>query len=810
MTIQQDYLKYGQYNPQGLKRTTFGKFTDAGMNLFPSAVNQSANDFLDLTNVMPSTSGGFRRRWGLHTMFTDTTGTFSPIRTFFYNVPDNPGMTVQSDLIITTDNQGFRVVSVTSTAAPTPLSNTLTFNTFANHGPSAFANPGNVGAVTSRSWFYYANGTDQPKKVDPGFLSANTDSNWGIEAPFALDGSGNPTITAFGGTGTGYSPTPTVTISSLGGIGTGAAVSAIVQGGIITGFTVTNPGSSYTYNPNVVITDGTGTGAQAVAVSNDQGAIVAVLPAGPIQLKSGRIYTYAWQRQLTGHTSDIANGIVAGSARVPFISTTATVVGPAVGVIGNVPANAGFGAIYVTITPVGGVDTQVDKLILMATSDGGTLQQLYEVGPSGGFTVTPPNPTTLNYVDTVPDSYSDNYTTGLTLLNQNLWVSTDGSGNTFGITNNTPPPDTLLYPTLHLGRMFATDGVNLFFSKSLNEVTTATGLITSKWEEAWPATNAIPIGLNNEIIVGLKSNGQTLHIATAKSIYELQGNDPSTFSIPNALFQQTGLLTNDLWTVVYAQGQPAGYAWITPDLKMIYSDFNTYTDVGVPVYPLLSEWTNSFTQHAKLTSFSWGPYNFVAVCFSITAGIGSGSFFLLYETVLQKWFRWNVTPASSGPLNSFVYQHPETGYRGLFMQETSGTNLFYRLFDPAFSTDGGNVINWSVMTSYDGLSDPLAFKTVNEIELISDETALEVNLFGGSTQAVLDTIPPNPLSQSFLGLRTATTSPLGPRKTYWAGIPTNARYYAFSIFSSLSGTASSSPTEVLSHFIVEHFPMVRF
>lgn len=811
MAIQQDNVKYSQYEPQGLKRTTFGKFTDAGMNLFPSAVNMTPNDFMDLTNVLPSTSGGFRRRWGLNTMFTDSSGAFSPVRTFFYNVPLNSPLTAQEDLIITTDNQTFRVASVTAGTAATPLTNTLAFATFSGHGPSNFAAPGNVGAVTSRNWFYYANGINQPKKVCPGFLSANTDTNWGIVSPFAIDGSNNPTITAFGGTGQGYTSTPTVTL--VNGGGTGATATAVRNtNGAITSFTVTNPGSGYTSNPDVTISGGGGSNAAAVAVYNDLGAITAVLPAGNIHLNSGRIYTYAYQNSFTGHTSDIANGIVSGGSRTPYLSTTATVVGPGVGVIGNVPANAGFQQIYITITPVNGVDLQVDGLILLATADGGTLQQLYQVG-AGPVSVTPPNPGTITFTDDTPDTYSDGFTTGITLLSQNLWVSTDGSGNTFGITNNTPPPSGLLYPTLHQGRLFATDGVNLFFSKSLTEVTTATGLITSKWEEAWPGTNAIPIALNNETIVGLKSNGTTLHIATPKSIYELQGSDPSSFSIPNSLFQQTGLLTNDLWTVVYSQGQPAGYAWITPDLKMIYSDFNTYNDVSLPVYPLLSEWTNSFTQHAKLTSFSWGPYNFVAVCFSTTTGLGSGSFFLLFETVLQKWFRWIVTPTSSGPLNSFVYQHPETGYRGLFMQETSGSSLFYRLFDPAFTTDGGtggNVINWSVMTSYDSLNDALAVKTVNEVEIISDETALQLNMYGGSTQSVLDTIPPNSLSQAFIGSKTAVLSPLGTRKTYWAGVPSNERYFAFNFFSNLTGTANSSPSEVLSHFIVEHFPMVRF
>lgn len=786
-------------------RTSFGQFTDAGMNLFPSGPNQSPSDFLDLTNVLPSTSGGFRRRWGLSQMFEDTTGAFSAVRTFFYNVPLNTGNTpptTQRDLIITTDNQNFRVVSVTNTAAPSPLTNTLTFNTYSGHGPSNFSHVGNVGAVTSRNWFYYLNGIDQPRKVCPGDVSVNTDTNWGIQAPF-LQNSGTPTMTGFGGTGTGYTGTPTVTIS--GGGGTGATATAVVNAnGSITGFTMTNVGSGYTSTPTVSIS-GTGTGAQAVAVYNNFGAISAVLPAGPIQLNSGRTYTYAWQSSVSGHTSDIANGISSGS-RIPSFGGVVTVQGPGVGVIGNVPPGPGFTAIYLTITPVGGVDTQVDTLILLATADGGTLQQLYEVT---NMSVTAPNPTTINYTDVLPDSYSDTYITGLTLLNSNLYVDTDGAGNTFGIANNTPPPVTMLYPTVHQGRMFGTDGLNLYFSKSLTEVTTSTGLISSKWEEAWPGTNIIPIGLDNEFIVGLRSSGQTLHIATSKAIYELQGSDPTTFSIPSSLFQETGILTQDLWTVVYSQGQPTGAAFITPDLKMVYSDYNTFQDVSVPVYPLLSQWASAYTTHAKLNSFSWGPYNFVVLTFAATSG---QVMFMLFETTLQKWFRWETDNNTSGPLDTFVYEHPETGYRGLYYIEASGANTFYRLFDPTLSTDnGGTFINWSIKTAWTSLSDPLAFKSINEIELISDEThALTVDLWGANSQADFDAGANNSGSSAFLGFKLATTSPLGTVKTYWAGVPTASRYFVLGIFSNFVGTVASSPIEVLTHFIVEHFPMVRF
>jgi hypothetical protein len=240
---------------------------------------------------------------------------------------------------------------------------------------------------------------------------------------------------------------------------------------------------------------------------------------------------------------------------------------------------------------------------------------------------------------------------------------------------------------------------------------------------------------------------------------------------------------------------------------MIYSDFNTFNDVSMGVYPLLSQWSNTFTPYAKLSSFSYGPYNFVVLCF-LQSG-QSVPIFLFFETVLQKWYRWEVSANTTGPQCSFVYEHPETGYRGLFYTESSASNTYTRLFDPAYTTDDSNVINWSVQTAWTSLSDPLAFKTINEIEPITDESSLRIEVYGANTQADFDVVT-LPTNSTFKGVRTTTACPLGPLKTYWAGIPTNARYYSLKFYSFLSGTAGSLPPEVLSHFIIEHFPMSRF
>jgi len=63
--------------------------------------------------------------------------------------------------------------------------------------------------------------------------------------------------------GSGYTSTPSVSIT--GGGGTGATAIAIISNQIVTGITITNVGDNYTSYPSVSITGGGGTGATALA-----------------------------------------------------------------------------------------------------------------------------------------------------------------------------------------------------------------------------------------------------------------------------------------------------------------------------------------------------------------------------------------------------------------------------------------------------------------------------------------------------------------------------------------------------------------
>jgi hypothetical protein len=81
--------------------------------------------------------------------------------------------------------------------------------------------------------------------------------------------------------GLGYTSAPTVTIAAPTS-GTTATATAVVNGGVVTGFTITNPGSGYTTLPVVTIGAPTsGTTATAVAQSGGFSATVSGAPPTP-------------------------------------------------------------------------------------------------------------------------------------------------------------------------------------------------------------------------------------------------------------------------------------------------------------------------------------------------------------------------------------------------------------------------------------------------------------------------------------------------------------------------------------------------
>src|SRR5882672_42620 len=798
-------------------RTVYSHFIDAGIDTFSSGPNQNPQAFLDLNNLLPGVSGGFRTRWGVYNLSALSGAAYpaagTPSQVFFYNVPQdasNPSGTSATNIFLYRNINLLEVLNDDGSAY-SRSGLTIAPSDF----QTSFGANGNIYAVTSRFWNYLTVGLGTAVKINwglnssPGFNTPQGPNLWGIVAPLpALDAAGNQTNLI------------TVTPNGTGPLTFATGRQYTVA--FMNSFTGHVSDIWYSFNPPVpslskaawqpaatyilgqIVNDGiynqkvTTAGTSGTSVPTWNETVGGTTTDG----------TVTWTNQNSGFTSLTVN------------ISISDIVGSAAPVV-----NTGNNRPIKRYTANAVIDGQVDTVLLLATSDGGDEQHLYLVAkiPLSSFApavVVPNTNLTFTYTDTMPDTYSQTYTSGATLLTQNLYVDTDEFGNVLGIADNLPPQEPFTYPTVHVGRIFVTDGVNVYFSKSIDEVTTSTGLITAKWEEAFPGANQIPIATDNERVTALQSNGQVLHIATTRAVYTLYGTDMASFSIPDQQFAQTGVLNQDVWNVIYKESQPSAYMWITPDYKVMFSDFNTYEDVGVPVYSYLQQWDLTFTG-AAVKSFTYGPYNFAVVFFRRVGQTYPE--LLIFETTLRKWYHWTFpigVPQGGvvdyhGPTSIFFYQYPSSGNRFLFYTEFCDTSLLTWYFNPTQTKDFTNVpapggtpifqnnnlsIPWNVRTTWQDMGDATVWKVLNEMEAIGDENAMVATVYGAVTQADFDS-PYTIKTGSF------TTAPFGgARKFYLAGANSRARFYSFQI-----GAPSPSATsaDVLTSFITDYSPISR-
>lgn len=781
MPFAQTADKFTVYVPQGSKRTTFSHFSAAGVDMFASPGSQTETAFLQLNNVLPSVNGGFQRRWGLNVK--GDLGLTSAWRYFPYQVSAEGAVSGvhysgfnNYYAFFATDNQVIKAV----------------YNEGTNDGQeiTGFSGSGQVYATTSRDFMYAFNGVDTPRKKHFA-LTTDTQRNIGFDAPNGvLIGSLVSPPSHSGGVGINYvAGTTTITAVDSSGAGSGATFAVVFTdtNGTITKASVANTGASYNTATTSLSVSGAGTGAAFTPVFNSTGGIIAIVPQGPMTFDSGRGYYGAYINSLTGHASDVTyldfNG---GTSNTPYFDEN----GVQQSVLGSW-TNINF---TIQIDESVALDPQIDTFLLLATSDGGDSEHLYELAqiPLTSFSSIGGGLFTHDYEDTLPDTYNDNNTSGNTLLANNLWVDVDSSGVIVGLFANTPPPNTLNKPITNQGRMFATDGKSVFFSKNLTEVTTSTGLITSKWEEAWPASNRLDIGFDNEVIVGMLSDTTFLYIGTTQNIYRLSGTDINSFDL-QCIFRNVGLLSQDCWTVVYKETLPAGYVWVTPDNKIIFSDFNNYTDVGTPIYPSLLGDTIFSIQ-----PWVHGPY---AMAFLRTK---NNTFWVLNMTD-EQWFNWTPQlPDTTAHIAGMLTYTKSNGLSNLWVTLPSST-LGLGFLDPIIRVDNyptsATPIPWSIQTGWQDMGDTTNLKVINEIEIWSDENPPVVTCTsksGNTSSAVVNTV------QSKVG----PISVLGDSyKAYFAALPTGGKFFSFTISSPSSVNATSN---VIDQFVVEHFPFGRF
>ena len=510
-------------------------------------------------------------------------------------------------------------------------------------------------------------------------------------------------------------------------------------------YCITTSGSSAVSVKNVTITVFYTQSAMAIATSST-GITVVV----------GRIYAACFTNVNTGHISDV----------YPTFSAST---GPL--------TNQG---IQITNIPVSN-DTQVTHTVILATADGGDETRLYFVAQLTAGTTS--------YLDQTPET---------TLLANNVYLSTNSAGQEFGIALNDPPANLNTngpkFPIKHRGNLYMTSGPTLYWSKGLSDVTTDTGFVAGKWEESWPATNQLDVSELAESVRGLLSDGINLYIGTEFKIRRINGSAPFEES-PDIVHNEVGLMNQDVWRIVYAMGTPVGSIWLTPDLRIILSDFNTYQDISVPIQTTLQTINTNVVANTAFASFySNGPYDLYIL--AVPTGTNtSNDTVLVYNTQTQHWFVWQL----ADQIDSMLYHIQVNGQSSFIMGSVAGP--LYRL-TPNTTQDriGNTPVSYPVVaqTSWLDMTEPTMRKALNEIELLTDDPTMTVTVEGASLHSEFSS-PNTVVSNAPL-----TKGPFGNFKVYLAGQKSRDRYYRFTMTSPVGNVVN-----VLESLNVEAIPMNR-
>jgi len=478
---------------------------------------------------------------------------------------------------------------------------------------------------------------------------------------------------------------------------------------------------------------------------------------GVINLNIGRVYYYAYYNSVTGNYSDLSQ---------PSPSS-----GPVVN------KELQLTNIYPSSDP------QVTGMVLLATADGGDPSILYFVATLAADAT--------NYLDN---------TTETDLLLAPVYQETDTSGLTSGLLGNEPPPASGKFPTKWNGRLWLVQDQFLRFSKSLAEVITSTGVIAGRYEEDWPSYNSIDVSEGAETIHGLLAGGSTLYVGTELHIRSMTGNDATTFSQPVIVFNDVGLLNQPVWQTVFLEGTPVGAMWLTPDLRCIGSDFNTYQDVGTPIQSTLNSINPAALNNCWAQFTSNGPYNFYILAIPTGANTVPDTL-CVYDLRGHKWYIWQLYDQLSAGLFYLSY----TGIPRFMFTDASGDIW---AFDTTTTWDRNldvtaTGITTILTTSFLDLGDPTIHKTLNEVEVGTSLSGMLVSVSGASMPSSYGS-PNTVLSPTALSV-----SPFGQYKVYLNGAPATDRMYQFS-FSATSDNNSTTSDIFLDLFSTQVKPLHRY
>lgn len=459
------------------------------------------------------------------------------------------------------------------------------------------------------------------------------------------------------------------------------------------------------------------------ATDSGNGVGVVSSAAGAINLVVGRTYYLTFLNPITGQYSDI--------------SDASQSTGPATGLKFNLVL-----AVH--------NDPQVTKKVLLCTADGGDPSILYQLAELANSTTT----------------FQDNTIETTMLLGQPL-LFTDDFGNEFGCSLNDPPPLGNL-ACKHQGRLWMANGQNIFFSKAVAELTLPNGFIAGKYEECWPGSNYFDVSEGAETISALISDGTTLYFGTQSHVRRILGNDPTNFQEPQIVHPEVGIINQESVQIVFMEGAPGGAIWLTPDFRVVQSDFNNYIDIGHPIQDILNSINSQAPLLAHGTFVSDGEFDL----FILAVPINSTTFcdtHLVYDMRRKMWFYWVPNDGSQ----TLLFNIAASGDP----QWLFANNLNIFRYQSSASTDHGTAIPYSVTTSWLHLGEPSKRKLLDELEVTGDSKML-VSISGASTQTDFNA----PIS--IVTNQALVTSPFGQLKIYLAGRSCKYRYYQFTFIPS--------------------------
>ena len=342
-------------------------------------------------------------------------------------------------------------------------------------------------------------------------------------------------------------------------------------------------------------------------------------------------------------------------------------------------------------------------------------------------------------------------------------------GTDVGLADNTPPPKGITLPILHRGRFYALVGSNLYYSKSEDELLTPTGALAGRFEQAWPGLNFFPITSLGEVGTGLLSDGTVLYIGTDRRVIRLFGDGPSTFLQPQSLFDNVGVLNQEVWKLILLEGNPVGAMWLTPDYRIIGADFNTYQDVGVPINDILTSINGQAaakTAWAAFVGLSIQSFFFLAIP---TGESTQPDTLLVFDIRGKKWYVWQLTDPALG---------------GFWWVSKEGVPIFVFLaasgklyaFDPTLLQDRVNDVTAvgfpaQIRTSWLAMGDQTERKLLNEVEIMTGDPGTLLTLEGASTLA--DFAAPRQVVLN----APLVTKPRGEFGVFVAGASTRDRFY---------------------------------